>query len=59
MTRKELIDKLIDEFEKDKEVIKQNMLLAMDTIYLETKDNFEKITLQIKIERIEDNENTK
>lgn len=50
----ELIDKLFDEFEKDKEVIKKNLLLAMDVIHLETEDEYNKIELNIKISRKDD-----
>lgn len=49
--KQELIKKLFDEFEKDKEVIKNNLLQAMDTVMLETKDKYGKITMTIKYER--------
>lgn len=50
--KKDLIDKLFEEFEKDKETIKNNLLLAMDELYLSTNDGIHKITMQIKIESI-------
>ena len=47
----DLIDKLFNEFEKDKEVIKKNLLLAMDVIHLETENEYDKIELSIKISK--------
>ena len=54
--KKELIEKLYEEFEKDKEVIKRNLLEAMDYIVLETKDKYDKIKLIINYERNDENE---
>lgn len=56
--RKELLEILLKEFEKDKEVIEKNLLLAMDEIILETSNEYEKAILTIKIER-EKEENKK
>ena len=52
MTKKELINKLFEEFEKDKDTIRDNLLLAMDEIYLSTSDGETKAELQIKIEKL-------
>lgn len=49
--KKELIDKLFDEFDKDKETIKENLLKVMDVILLSTSDDYGKFTLTIKYER--------
>jgi len=54
--KKELIDKLFDEFDKDKDVIRRNLLEVMNIIHLETKDECGKLTLTIKYERNDDNE---
>ena len=52
--REYLIDKLLEEFEKDKDTIKKNLMMAMDNIILETSNGYEKITLNIKIEKEEE-----
>lgn len=57
--RKELIEIIFNEFEHDKEIIKKNLLFVMDTILLEASNDNEKITLQIKIERKENDKNNK
>ena len=51
--RKYLIDKLLEEFEKDKDAIKKNLLLAMDNIILETSNGYEKVILTIQIKKEE------
>lgn len=51
--REELINKLFDEFEKDKETIKKNLLVAMDSITLNASNKYEKVTLSIKMERVD------
>ena len=48
-----LIYNLFKEFEKDKELIKQNLLKAMDSIGLEVADEYGKLTMTIKYEKIE------
>lgn len=58
LTRQELINKLFDEFDKDKDIIKRNLLEVMDIIHLETKDKYGKLTLTIKYERNDDNDKT-
>ena len=57
--RKKLIEIIFNEFEHDKEIIKKNLLFVMDTILLEASNDNEKITLQIKIERKENDKNNK
>ena len=49
--RKELIDKIFNEFDKDKEIIKRNLTEVMDEIYITTENKYEKIILEIKVER--------
>lgn len=49
--KKELIIKLIKEFEKDKKVIVTNLVKAMNIINLEASDEYGKVTLTIKYER--------
>ena len=56
--KKELIDKLFNEFDKDKYIIKRNLLEVMDIIHLETKDKYGTLTLTIKYERNDDNGKT-
>lgn len=51
MSKKELIIKLIKEFEKDKKIIVTNLVKVMDMINLETSDEYGKVTLTIKYER--------
>lgn len=58
LTRQELINKLFDEFDKDKDIIKRNLLEVMDIIHLETKDKYGKLTLTIKYERNDNNDKT-
>ena len=54
--KEQLIDKLYDELEKDKEVIKRNLLEVMDYIVLETSDNYGKFKLIINYERNDKND---
>lgn len=46
--KSELYELLINEFEKDKDVIKDNLIKAMDVIQLEASDKFGKMELTIK-----------
>ena len=46
----DLIDKLFDEFNKDQERIKQNLLQFIDVIHLTSEDEYNTIQLTIKIE---------
>ena len=57
--KEELINKLFEEFEKDKDIIKLNLLKVMDTIMLETENEFGKLSLIIKYERKENNKKQK
>ena len=52
--REYLVDKLLEEFEKDKDAIKKNLIKSMNNIILETSNGYEKITLNIKIEKEEE-----
>lgn len=47
----DLINKLFNEFEQDKERIKQNLLQFIDVIHLTTEDEYNTIELTIKIEQ--------
>lgn len=49
--KKELVIKLIKEFEKDKKVIVTNLVKVMNVINLEVSDKYGKATLTIKYER--------
>ena len=51
MNKRELIIKLIKEFEKDKKIIVTNLIKAMDVINLEASNEYGKVTLTIKYER--------
>ena len=55
--KKELLGKLLNEFDKDREVIIRNLLEVMDMIVLATNDDYGKIILTIKYERKDENEN--
>lgn len=60
MTKEELIEKLFKEFEKDKNIIKLNLLKAMDCVCLKTTNEYNEIEMTIKIERrCDGNENIK
>lgn len=54
--KKELLDKLLNQFDKDKEIIKRNLLEIMDVIILETKDKYGSFKLIINYERSGENE---
>lgn len=54
-----LIDKLFREFDKDKQVIKKNLLYVMDEVVLETHDDYGKAIIIIKYERIDKDGKTK
>lgn len=54
--REKLIDTLFNHFDKEKNNIKENLMKVMDNIFLECSDDYHKITLNIKIER-NDNDN--
>ncbi|MBR5227537.1 MAG: hypothetical protein IKV94_02760 [Clostridia bacterium] len=54
-----LIDTLFKVFEKDKLVIKKNLMQVMDEIVLQTQDEYGKVCLIIKYERNDANGETK
>ena len=54
--KKELIEKLLSEFDNDREVIVKNLLEVMDMIVLATTDDYGKIIMTIKYERRDENE---
>lgn len=51
MTKSEMIDLLFETFDKEKKTIKKNLMMYMNNIYLELKDNDIKITLTIDIKK--------
>lgn len=53
--KEKLIDTLFNHFDKEKNIIKRNLMEFMDYIWLECSDDYHKITLNIKIERIDKN----
>lgn len=57
MKKSELIDKLFNQIEKDKKVIKENLIQVMDYIKLETNDELgNTISFEIKYRRKGDND---
>lgn len=54
--KKKLIEKLLNEFDNDREVIIRNLLEVMDMIVLEASDNYGKFKLIINYERNDENE---
>ena len=53
-----LITRLFDEFDKDKEVIKENLLKVMNQVTLDVSDGYNKAILIIKIEGVSENDKT-
>ena len=53
--KEKLIDTLFNHFDKEKNIIKRNLMEIMDYMWLECSDDYHKITLNIKIERIDKN----
>lgn len=54
--KKELIERLLNEFDNDREVIVRNLLEVMDMIVLEASDNYGKFKLIINYERNDKND---
>lgn len=54
--KKELIERLLNEFDNDREVIIRNLLEVMDMIVLEASDNYGKFKLIINYERNDEND---
>ena len=52
--KEELIEKLFNEFEKNKEKIKQNLLTSMDVIVLQAKDDFSNEGIRLVIHYTKD-----
>lgn len=50
MKKSELIDKLIEEFVKEKDLIKRNLVEALDVVSLSCKNGCSKVTITIKWE---------
>ncbi len=48
--KSKLLDELFKKFEKDKKVIKENVLVVMDNVILETSDRYGKVTMTITYE---------
>lgn len=54
--KKKLIEKLLNEFDNDREVIVRNLIEVMDMIVLATTDDCGKIIMTIKYERRDEDE---
>lgn len=54
--KKELIERLLNEFDNDREVIVKNLLEVMDMIVLATTDDYGKIIMTIKYEKRDEDE---
>lgn len=50
MKKSELIDLLFETFDKEKDVIKKNLMMYMNDIWLQVKDKDMTITLRIDVE---------
>lgn len=50
MKKSELIDLLFEEFDREKAVMKKNLMIYMNCVWLQVKDKDMKITLKIKVE---------
>ena len=57
--KEKLIDTLFEEFEKDKEIIKKNIMWCMDSVWLQTSNDYGNLSLIVKYERKEENEDIK
>lgn len=58
MTKSEMIDLVINEFIKDKDLIKKNLVQAMDTISLVKEENGCKVSLIMKWEVLKNDKNS-
>lgn len=50
MTKSELIDLLFETFDKEKVVMKKNLMIYMNSVWLQVKDKDMKITLKVEVE---------
>ena len=50
MKKSELIDLLFEEFDKEKAVMKKNLMIAMNSVWLQVKDKDMKITIKVVVE---------
>ena len=50
MKKSELIDLLFEEFDREKAVMKKNLMIAMDNVWLQVKDKDMKITIKVVVE---------
>ena len=58
MTKSEMIDLVINEFIKDKDLIKKNLVQAMDTVMLVKEENGCKVSLIMKWEVLKNDKNS-
>ena len=58
MTKSEMIDLVINEFIKDKDLIKKNLVQAMDTISLVKEENGCRVSLIMKWEVLKNDKNS-
>lgn len=50
MKKSELIDLLFETFDKEKAVMKKNLMMYMNKVWLQIKDKDMKITIKIEVE---------
>lgn len=50
MKKSELIDLLFETFDKEKVVMKKNLMICMNCVWLQVKDKDMKITLKVEVE---------
>ena len=50
-SKEELIDVILNEFCKDKETIKKNLMLVTDDVILQSKNNAGSVTIEVKYRR--------
>ena len=58
MTKSEMIDLVINEFIKDKDLIKKNLMQVMDTVMLAKEENGCKVSLIMKWEVLKNDKNS-
>lgn len=49
MKKSELIDLLFEEFDREKAVMKKNLMVYMNSVWLQVKDKDMKITLKVEV----------
>ena len=49
--REKLIDKILEIFNKDKKIIRKNLIKALDEVYIMAEDDYTQVELIIKVSR--------